>query len=82
MDNDKLKKQLVHTLEKQLRIPLSEEVIEQPRSDFDMWDSVRHLEIMLAIETDFAVRFSSNELIGLREPAEILANLKEKLSLT
>ncbi len=36
--------------------------LESTAADVDGWDSFRHIEIMLAIELRFAIRFTSSEL--------------------
>jgi acyl carrier protein len=40
------------------------------------WDSVRHLQLMLAIEEEFGVQFDTDELISLRTFALIQERLR------
>ena len=51
--------------------------------DFDGWDSLQHISLMIAIETSFNVRFATAEISNLKnEGANIgtmLTLLKEKL---
>lgn len=51
--------------------------------DFDGWDSLQHITLMIAIETSFNVRFATAEISNLKnEGANIgtmLTLLKEKL---
>ena len=35
------------------------------------WDSLRHMELLLALEKAFQIRFSVTEMIGMRSLAEI-----------
>jgi len=40
--------------------------MESTAADVDGWDSFRHIEIMLAVEIRFSIRFSSSELDAMQ----------------
>jgi acyl carrier protein len=44
------------------------------------WDSVRHLQLMLALEEEFSVQFEADELVGLRSLALIDERLRASAS--
>jgi acyl carrier protein len=48
------------------------------RSQTERWDSLSHLEIVLMLEEQFAVRFSEEEIVALDSLNGILAVLREK----
>ncbi len=41
------------------------------------WDSVRHLQLMLAVEEEFGLQFEVDELVSLRSLASIEDRLRE-----
>jgi acyl carrier protein len=44
-------------------------------SSVPQWDSVAHLQLMLAIEDEFGIRFEADELASLKSVAMIEARL-------
>ena len=42
------------------------------------WDSLRHIEVMLAIETAFDVRLTMSELTSLRDLGDVAGALRRK----
>ena len=44
------------------------------------WDSVAHLDLMVAVESRFEVRFTAREIESLGNVAELLAVLERKLA--
>lgn len=45
--------------------------------DIDEWDSLMHVNLVLAVENRFGVRFTSTEVAGLKDVGE-LSDLVEK----
>ncbi len=45
--------------------------------DIDEWDSLMHVNLVLAVESRFGVRFTSTEVAGLKDVGE-LTDLVEK----
>jgi acyl carrier protein len=42
------------------------------------WDSMRHIEVLLAVETAFGIRFSMPEITGMQNLGDIRRLLAEK----
>jgi acyl carrier protein len=47
---------------------------ETTAADIDDWDSINHVNLVLAVEREFKVRLSSSKIAGLKNVGE-LANL-------
>ncbi len=58
-------------------IVLSEETT---AADLPGWDSMKHIEIIIAIEQKYSVRFSSRQVEGLRSVGDLVAAIDQKLS--
>ena len=43
------------------------------------WDSLKHLNLLLELENEFKVRFSSKEMSGLKDMKEIIHALRKKI---
>lgn len=50
------------------------------REHYAAWDSLNHLQIMMAIEETFKVRFTPGEIADIRNAEEIVALIREKLN--
>ena len=46
----------------------------------EKWDSLKHMNLVLALEDEFSVEFSDDEIINLSSYSSILSVLKEKIS--
>ncbi|MGI9512129.1 MAG: acyl carrier protein [Anderseniella sp.] len=42
------------------------------------WDSLRHIELILAVETAFSVTFSMTEMVSMKDLGDMRALLVEK----
>lgn len=60
-----------------LRIPLTDQH-NLIRNQTAAWDSLKHLEIILAIEDEFQVRFSAEQVTNIQSLEDIVAILGEK----
>lgn len=72
------------TLNPRLKKMLTE-VLEEPEIGFEdgiesigLWDSMMHMEIMVAIEKEFAIRIEPDEIIKLTSVKTIQKYLNEK----
>ena len=45
----------------------------------DTWDSLRHMEIMLAIEGKFGIQFEPDELVDMTTYCEIVKLVSQKV---
>lgn len=50
------------------------------QDDFATWDSLQHMNLVLAIEQGFNIRFDDEEIIQLLSFEIIFETIKEKLS--
>ncbi len=46
--------------------------------DIDEWDSLMHVNLVLAVESRFDVRFTSTEVAGLKDVGELMALVEKK----
>jgi len=49
-------------------------------ADVDEWDSLNHINLILAVERGFGVRFLTSEIGNLANVGEFIALLKAKLA--
>lgn len=48
--------------------------------DIDEWDSIMHINLIIAIEKKFGIKFKVNELIGLKTVGDTINLIKNKLN--
>lgn len=48
--------------------------------DVDEWDSLSHVNLMIAIELAFNIEFKQNEIQSFENVGALIENIKEKLS--
>jgi len=46
--------------------------------DIDEWDSLMHVNLVLAVESRFGVRFTSTEVAGLKDVGELVELVEKK----
>lgn len=49
-------------------------------ADLPGWDSMKHIEIIIAIEQKYAIRFSSRQVEALRSVGDLVAAIDQKLT--
>jgi acyl carrier protein len=55
----------------------------QPKTsarDIDEWDSLMHVNLVLAVESRFNVRFTSTEVAALKDVGELAGLVEKKLA--
>jgi acyl carrier protein len=72
MTHEAITRRIEEVLAMQLGISVDTVTICSRRACFPAWDSLKHLEILLAVEESLEIRFSAAEMTSLREPSEIL----------
>jgi len=48
--------------------------------NIETWDSLKHMNLVLALEDEFGVEFSDDEIVVLSNYSSILSILKKKIS--
>ena len=49
--------------------------------DVDEWDSMSHINLMIAIELEFGIEFRQSEIQSFANVGELVATIEKKLSL-
>ena len=49
-------------------------------SDVDGWDSLSHVNLIVAIEARFAIRFSQKELLTFKNVGDLLNSIRSKIN--
>lgn len=52
---------------------------ETTANDVDGWDSLTHIQLIVAIEKNFKVKFSSREILSWKNVGELLDSLSSKV---
>lgn len=48
--------------------------------DVDEWDSLSHINLMIAIELEFGIEFDQSEIQNFANVGELMASIEEKLA--
>ena len=77
---------VLNEVENIFRDILDEELLNLTRdttaNDVDGWDSLTHIQLIVAIEKHFKVKFSSKEILSWRNVGELLDSLQDKVVLS
>ena len=77
MDRNEIEMQVLSVLNSFLNCEIKAgEKIE--RKNLPNWDSLKHIEIMFALEEEFEIEFSENELAGLDSVSKIIDSVQDK----
>jgi len=76
MINKKIKKVLIKIFPKN-KIP--KKIISIKHGLFSTWDSLKHFNLLLELENEFKVKFSSKEMSSLKDMKEIIHALRKKI---
>ncbi len=79
------KERVLNEVENIFRDILDEESLNLTRettaNDVDGWDSLTHIQLIVAIEKHFKVKFSSKEILSWKNVGELLDSLIVKINL-
>ncbi|MBQ6841382.1 MAG: acyl carrier protein [Bacilli bacterium] len=48
-------------------------------SDIEDWDSLEHINLIVAIENEFGIKFGMNEVTGMKNVGEMVKIIKDKM---
>ena len=49
-------------------------------NDVDGWDSLSHVNLIVAIESKFGIRFSQKELLTFKNVGDLIASIQSKVT--
>jgi acyl carrier protein len=49
-------------------------------NDIDAWDSLSHVNLIVAIETMFKVKFTQKELVSFKNVGDLVQSIESKIS--
>jgi acyl carrier protein len=52
---------------------------ETTSSDIEEWDSLNHIQLVVAIEKHFKIRFTAGEIVGFSNVGEMCEGIKSKI---
>jgi len=73
-----LKERMVVLVTHVLGLDSANSILSMPRSAITEWDSLKHIELLLAIEEEFSVEFSDFEIAKLQSINELIALVAHK----
>lgn len=75
---DFMEQKLKNLMAEIFRMQLDEITEELSFKETEVWDSFRHMELIVAIETEFNIELAFEEIISMKNITEIKRILKEK----
>ncbi|MEO0496136.1 MAG: acyl carrier protein [Pseudomonadota bacterium] len=63
---------------KVLKVDASTITLESNAQNTPRWDSLRHIELVLAVENQFGVQFSIPEIVGMQKLGDIVDLVAQK----
>ena len=61
-----------------LQVPAAEVTDDLAMKDLDAWDSLKHMELIVALETAFDVQLTFDEIVAMRSVREIKRVMGER----
>ncbi len=71
---------IIKVLEENLKLKNLEIKREMQAYDFEGWDSLAHIGIIISLEEEFKLRFSISEISNLKNIGELIDLIKKKKS--
>ena len=60
-----------------LNVPLAQINVESSPDNLKEWDSLKHMNLVLALEEEFDVQFSEDQIVEMLDVGLIIESLKE-----
>jgi acyl carrier protein len=67
-----------HLLSGVLHLPASQINDEMAMKDVEVWDSLKHMEVVVALEQSFGIELSFDEIVLMKSVGEIKGVLKKR----
>ncbi len=61
-----------------LQIPVTQVTSDLTMKDLDVWDSLKHMEVIATLEQQFELQFSFDEIVSMRSVGDIKRVLSSK----
>ena len=71
-------KNLEQLLAELLQIPVTTVTDDLAMKDLDVWDSLKHMELIASLEQQFALQFTFEEIVSMRSVGDIKRVLSNK----
>jgi acyl carrier protein len=71
-------KNLEQLLAELLQIPVTKVTDDLAMKDLDVWDSLKHMELIASLEQQFELQFSFDEIVSMRSVGDIKRVLRNK----
>ena len=79
MSHDEVLKAVIQIIQDVFNDSSLEITPETTADDIDGWDSMRHINIVVAVEANFGVRFHAAELESLRKVGDLASLIEDRL---
>ncbi len=63
-----------------LQIPAGTVTDDLAMKDLDVWDSLKHMELIVSLEGSFEVQFTFEEIVAMQSVGEIKRVLKQRVA--
>ena len=80
MKEEQIKIGIIKVLEENLKLKNLEIKREMQAYDFEGWDSLAHIGIIISLDEEFKLRFSISEISNLKNIGELIDLIKKKKS--
>lgn len=75
---DEIEVKITEIFSRVVNVPLDSVSITMTPSDVENWDSMKHIMLLLAVESDFELKFSDIEMVSIGTLAELIELVKSK----
>lgn len=76
----KFEKQVRAVMGKVLGVEEAEILADVSRKTLPRWDSLKHMNLMLALEDEFGIEFTDQEIAGIADLKTLIESVEEKCS--
>lgn len=75
-----MKEEVFAILSAVMEIPLESVTMESSKDNIENWDSLHQLNLVFALEDNFSIKFSDEDILQMSSLAQILATLEKMLA--